>query len=88
MVAHFLVLSLNTNVVVTSGRETHCREKDGWCEEGTIAKCRKLMLADLRRTMSRLEGQKHSALRDDTLLCSDNEEEDELDELLGNAADD
>ncbi|XP_015921073.1 general transcription factor 3C polypeptide 5 [Parasteatoda tepidariorum] len=32
------------------GREDICHERDGWCELGTLEKCRELILADIMKT--------------------------------------
>ncbi|CAN7993076.1 unnamed protein product [Ixodes hexagonus] len=72
-------------VHANDGKETACHEKDGWCLEGTIAKCRQLMLEDFRRTLKALKrgGPSTSSHDDDEeLLASDEDEGEELDELL------
>lgn len=73
-------------VHANDGEETVCHEKDGWCLEGTIAKCRQLMLTDFRRTLKTLKatGPSTSSQENDASLLASDEDDggEELEELL------
>lgn len=47
--------SVQALVHANDGREAGCYERDGWLTEGTISRCRQLMVADIRATMDRLQ---------------------------------
>lgn len=47
--------SVQALVHANDGREAVCHERDGWLAEGTINRCRQLMVADIRATMDRLQ---------------------------------
>ncbi|XP_065300014.1 general transcription factor 3C polypeptide 5 [Dermacentor albipictus] len=57
------------------GRETTCHERDGWCEEGTISKCRQLMVADLRVTLDKLKSERPSMSQDESIVALEDDEE-------------
>lgn len=57
------------------GRETTCHERDGWCEEGTISKCRQLMVADLRVTLDKLKSERPSTSQDESIVALEDDEE-------------
>lgn len=69
-------------VHANDGRETRCHERDGWCEEGVVAKCRQAVVRDLDKTVASLFGTGGTASCVDKgaqeLLSSD---EDLLDDL-------
>ncbi|KAK8769432.1 hypothetical protein V5799_014102 [Amblyomma americanum] len=67
------------------GRETSCHERDGWCEEGTINKCRLIMVADLRATVGKLKADRPSTSQDDSLVALEDDED--FDDLVDDDGD-
>lgn len=49
-----LLDSVQALVHANDNHEASCHEKDGWLPEGTINRCRQLMVADIRATVDRL----------------------------------
>lgn len=78
--------SVQKLVHANDGSETTCRERDGWCEEGTISKCRQLMVADLRATLAKMKSERPSTSQQDESLVA-LEEEDEFDDFSDDGGD-
>lgn len=60
--------SVQALVHANDGRESGCHERDGWLSEGTVNRCRQLMVADIRATMDRLQAALPSTSRTGSLI--------------------
>uniref|UniRef100_A0A224YNC4 General transcription factor 3C polypeptide 5 (Transcription factor C subunit 1) n=1 Tax=Rhipicephalus zambeziensis TaxID=60191 RepID=A0A224YNC4_9ACAR len=70
--------SVQKLVHANDGREVTCHERDGWCTEGTIDKCRQLMMVELKATLDMMKSEQPSTSRDESQVTL--EEDDEFDD--------
>lgn len=78
--------SVQKLVHANDGREAAtCHERDGWCEEGTMNKCRQLMMAELKATVDKIRSEQPSTSREESPVAL--EEDDEFDDFSDDEGD-